>query len=102
MTDTFVVFGVLACAYVEFVVVYDRRGDEVALGASAAKLETGGLRVAVEFPEQLAGGRFEGAKPAVAAGKDDHWLTSDLGISRIRPLAVHDVLPRRVVLPDDF
>src|SRR5262249_17478838 len=91
MADTELVLGVLAGADVDAVLVDDRRGDEVAARAFAQQLVLGVLGIAVELPQELAGG-IEGVDPAIAAGKNDLGLAIDDGIGRVGPLAVLDQL----------
>src|SRR5262249_53736117 len=98
--NAFVMLRVLARADVDAILVHDRRGDEVAALALAAECVPRGLLwVAVELPELLACLRLERVQPAVAAGENDLRHAADLGIARVRPLAMHDVLARRIVLP---
>src|SRR5262249_11378976 len=99
MTNSFVMLRVLAGTDDDLLADNYRRGDEVALGAATAELILGILGIGVELPDQLAGLRLEGIEPAVAAGKDDLRLAVDYPVRRIGPLAVHDCLARRAILP---
>ena len=87
MADAFAMFGVLANGNKDFVIVDDRRGDDI-VAVAAALLPFGFLKVTVELPDQLAGLRRKAAEPAIAAGEDDLRLAKDFTVSRRGPLAV--------------
>src|SRR5262249_9546085 len=89
MANGFLVFGVLANADVELVVVNHGRGGEGGERAPAAELVAGIFRVAIELPDELAGLWLERIHPAVAAREDDLSLTVRFRIGRAGPLAVH-------------
>src|SRR5262245_2286895 len=99
MTDAGAVIGILTRRNIDLVLVDDRGGHDVAAVATAADLEDRLLRVAVEFPQKLAGQRLEAAQPTVTAWEDNYPSPVDLGVSRVGPLAFHYVSARRIVLP---
>src|SRR5262249_43508185 len=89
-----------ADADVDLAVVPHRRGDEVvALSAVRAAVL---FRAAIELPDHLARVGLQAVQPGVAAGEDHLPLAVDLGVGRVAPLAVNDVLAGGVVLPQQF
>src|SRR5688572_30805436 len=93
---------VLTNGDVDFVLVYDRRGDDLVPRPSPAKDVFGRLGIAVELPNVFAGLWLHRVEPAIAARKDHLRLAADSDGGRVRPLAVQNLLARRVVLPGDF
>ena len=102
VADALEVLRVLARADDDLAVHDHRGGDEVALGALAAQLVFRVFGVTVELPEFLARARLEAIQVAVAAGEHHGRLAAEHPERRVGPLAVHDVVARRVRLPQQF
>src|SRR5438132_6208691 len=98
MPDAGTEFRILTDSDVNFVVIYHRRGDDIVFRAPAAFLKFSGLRIAVEFPDRFPRLRLEPTKPTVAASEDHLRFAIDHRVRRVRPLAEHDFVSRRVIL----
>src|SRR5260370_19067602 len=102
MADAFFVFWILADADIELVFPNDGSGQEVNARAGAAEFVGRLARIAKELPNDVARFWLETVQIAVAAGEDDLGLAARLGINRVRPLSVHDLLAGIILLPDQF
>src|SRR5207244_12841760 len=87
MADAFAVFGVFADGDVDQAFVDHRRADEVVARGRGAERVEGGLRIAVELPEEL-GVAFavplgiEAVEPAVATAEDHLRLAAEDFVAR--------------------
>src|SRR5467141_3758852 len=102
MADARAEFRILTHAYIDFVLVNHRRGDDVVLGPAAALFEFGGLGIAVELPDRLAALCLEAAEPAITASKNNLALAIDQRVGRTGPLPEHNLAARRIVLPGNL
>src|SRR5262249_19142669 len=89
MADAFLVFGILANADVQAIVVNGRRGDEIVARTARAQFVKGVLGIRIELPNEFASLRLEGIQPAVAARKNNLRLPVGFRIDGTGPLAVH-------------
>src|SRR5437016_3933310 len=102
MPDAGTEFRILTDSDVNFVVISHRRGDDIVFRSPAAFLKFSGLRIAVELPDRLPGLGLEPTEPTVAASKDHVRFAIDHRVRRVGPLAEHDFVSRRVILPGNF